>query len=72
MSPVKVNLRYFIEDKKNNKIIQRAAGVFRTNCLDCLTNTNNIQMRLALITVDDILKILDINFPASLIVYLNM
>lgn len=36
-------------------------GVFRTNCLDCLDRTNFFQAKLALITVENIFKQLNIS-----------
>jgi hypothetical protein len=36
--------------------MERQYGVFRTNCLDCLDRTNFFQAKLALITLEVILK----------------
>lgn len=34
---------YFLYDQRNKKIVTTQAGVFRTNCLDCLDRTNVVQ-----------------------------
>jgi hypothetical protein len=53
---MKENLGYFIFDTAKNEVLDQPAGIFRTNCLDCLDRTNFFQAKLALISLEDILK----------------
>lgn len=39
--------KFFCENSSTKEIIKEQAGVFRTNCLDCLDRTNVIQTRIA-------------------------
>ena len=46
---------YYLEDSVTSTIILEQAGVFRTNCLDCLDRTNVIQGIISQIAIDDFL-----------------
>ena len=54
---MKINLRYYVYDSKRDMVIEEPHGVFRTNCLDCLDRTNFFQAKLALITLESILRL---------------
>jgi hypothetical protein len=53
---MKINLRYHIYDSKKDLVLEDPTGVFRTNCLDCLDRTNFFQAKIALITLETILR----------------
>lgn len=51
LKKMKANLGYYLYDSKKERVISEQAGIFRTNCLDCLDRTNFFQAKLALITL---------------------
>ncbi len=53
---MKLNTRYYVCNTKTGAVLEEPAGIFRTNCLDCLDRTNFFQAKLALITLEAILK----------------
>jgi hypothetical protein len=53
---MKINLRYYVVNSKTGVVMEEPMGSFRTNCLDCLDRTNFFQAKLALITVEALLK----------------
>src|SRR5204862_7895122 len=46
---------YYLEDCDTKTIVLEQAGVFRTNCLDCLDRTNVIQGIVSQIAIDSFL-----------------
>lgn len=64
---MKSNLKFFIYDIKNDKVIMRQQGIFRTNCLDCLDRTNFFQAKMAISTMEEILSCFQIKFERSLL-----
>lgn len=64
---MKSNLKFFIYDIKNDKVVMRQQGIFRTNCLDCLDRTNFFQAKLAISTMEEILSCFQIKFERSLL-----
>lgn len=61
LKTMKINLGYYIYNTLTDKVISTQEGVFRTNCLDCLDRTNFFQAKLAIITIEDIFKMLNIS-----------
>lgn len=53
---VKSTFTYCIYDSKREKMLSLPHGTFRTNCLDCLDRTNFFQAKLALITLEEVLR----------------
>lgn len=52
---------FFLFDKESNSVLSRQMGIFRTNCLDCLDRTNFVQAKLALMTLEFILRCFSID-----------
>lgn len=57
---MKINLGCYVYNMQTDRVLSEQAGVFRTNCLDCLDRTNFFQAKLAIITLQNIFKITNV------------
>lgn len=54
--------KFYAEDLCTKKVVHTQKGVVRTNCLDCLDRTNFVQTKIAMLTLEQILKEFRIDF----------
>jgi hypothetical protein len=65
IAELNISFMFYAEDLNKKEVVRTQKGVVRTNCLDCLDRTNYVQTKVAMHTLEYVLKTLGINIQKT-------